>query len=274
MLAASIRANARYADDQHAGNGVSTTLEGPLDRPDASVARGDAVDVIARLKDESQVPLRSHGSLSMNRALTAAGLADRVQLTLFPVITGQTGLDPLFQGAADFDLELVETRTLDGDIQELVYRPTCTPDNCGLERELPAGAAEASHRRRVAAGGRLHSAAQLAVRAAGVGAGSHDHGDHCGPGDQCGGDDDQGHSAWPPSRRSRVLVPVSASLSPDMSKSRQVADAKRAPWRDVRHGARGTCDVDLSGALRDALEHVVEVSGERVDVEVTRRVLA
>jgi dihydrofolate reductase len=103
---------------------VSTTLDGPLDWPDATVVSGDAVDVVARLKEESEVPLRSHGSLSMNRALMAAGLVDRVQLTLFPVITGQTGDDPIFQGAADFDLELIESRTLDGHIQELIYRPT------------------------------------------------------------------------------------------------------------------------------------------------------
>lgn len=103
---------------------VSTTLEEPLDWPDAKVVSGDAVDVVARLKEESEVPLRSHGSLSMNRALMAAGLVDRVQVTLFPVITGQNGLAPIFQGAADFDLELIESRTLDGHIQELVYRPT------------------------------------------------------------------------------------------------------------------------------------------------------
>ena len=103
---------------------VSSTLEGPLDWPDATVVGGDAVDVVARLKEESKVPLRSHGSLSLNRALMAAGLVDRVQVTLFPVITGQTGLDPIFQGAADFDLELIESRTLDGHTQELVYRPT------------------------------------------------------------------------------------------------------------------------------------------------------
>jgi dihydrofolate reductase len=103
---------------------VSSTLEGPLDWPDATVAGGDAVDVVARLKEESDVPLRSHGSLSLNRALMAAGLVDRVQVTLFPVITGQTGAEPIFRGAADFDLELLERRTLDGDIQELVYRPT------------------------------------------------------------------------------------------------------------------------------------------------------
>ncbi len=103
---------------------VSTTLEGPLNWPNATVMSGDAVDVVARLKEMSEVPLRSHGSLSMNRALMAAGLVDRVQVTIFPVITGQTGDDPIFQGAADFDLELIEGRTLDGNIQELIYRPT------------------------------------------------------------------------------------------------------------------------------------------------------
>jgi dihydrofolate reductase len=60
----------------------------------------------------------------MNRALMAAGLVDRVQVTLFPVITGQTGQDPIFAGAADFDLELIESQTFDGNIQELIYRPT------------------------------------------------------------------------------------------------------------------------------------------------------
>ena len=103
---------------------VSTTLEGPLDWPDATLVSGDAVDVVARLKEESDVPLRSHGSLSMNRSLMAAGLVDRVQLSVFPVITGRTGAEPVFAGAADFDLELLENRTLDGRTQELVYRPT------------------------------------------------------------------------------------------------------------------------------------------------------
>jgi dihydrofolate reductase len=103
---------------------VSRTLQEPLDWPDATLVTGDAVDVVARLKEESEVPLRSHGSLSMNRALMAAGLVDRVQVTIFPVITGQTGAEPIFQRAADFDLELLESRTLDGRTQELIYRPT------------------------------------------------------------------------------------------------------------------------------------------------------
>jgi dihydrofolate reductase len=103
---------------------VSTTLQGPLDWPNATLVSGDAVDVVARLKADSDVPLRSHGSLSMNRALMAAGLVDRVQVTIFPAITGQTGDSPIFAGSADFDLELIDCRTLDGRTQELIYQPT------------------------------------------------------------------------------------------------------------------------------------------------------
>jgi dihydrofolate reductase len=106
---------------------LSSTLDEPLDWPDATVARGDAVDVVARLKQESTVPLRSHGSLSMNRSLMAAGLVDFVQVTIFPVITGQSGTEPVFRGAADFDLEMIEACTLDGRTQELIYRPTLHP---------------------------------------------------------------------------------------------------------------------------------------------------
>ena len=104
---------------------ISSTLEGPFDWPGGvTVARGDAVEIVARLKEESDLPLRSHGSLSLNRSLMAAGLVDRVQVTVFPVISGRTGSEPIFAGAADFDLELLEARTLDAHTQELVYRPT------------------------------------------------------------------------------------------------------------------------------------------------------
>ncbi|MCY1145540.1 dihydrofolate reductase family protein [Actinoplanes sp. Pm04-4] len=103
---------------------VSKTLEDNVDWPDATIASGDAVEIVARLKKESDVPLRSHGSLTLNRALMAAGLVDFIQVTVFPVISGKTGTDPIFGGAADFDLDLLESRTLDGRTQELVYRPT------------------------------------------------------------------------------------------------------------------------------------------------------
>src|SRR3954464_9759423 len=64
---------------------VSSTLQDTLGWPDATIVSGDPVDIVARLKEESDVPLRSQGSLSLNRALLAAGLIDRLQLTIFPV---------------------------------------------------------------------------------------------------------------------------------------------------------------------------------------------
>jgi len=104
---------------------VSSTLKAPLYWPgQATLESGDAVEVIGRLKRDSKVPLRSHGSVAMNLSLMAAGLVDRIQVTLFPVITGKTGHRLIFKGASDFDLQLLEHRTLDGHTQELVYRPT------------------------------------------------------------------------------------------------------------------------------------------------------
>ncbi len=103
---------------------ISSTLRDTLGWPDATIVSGDAVDIVARLKQQSDVPLRSQASLSLNWTLMAAGLVDRLQVTIFPVISGRTGTSPILRGAGDFDLELLESRTLDGHTQELVYRPT------------------------------------------------------------------------------------------------------------------------------------------------------
>lgn len=104
---------------------ISSTLTDTLGWPDATIVSGDAVDIVTRLKEESDVPVRSQASLSLNWALMAAGLVDRLQVTVFPVISGRTGASPILRGAGDVDLELLESRTLDGRTQELVYRPTC-----------------------------------------------------------------------------------------------------------------------------------------------------
>jgi dihydrofolate reductase len=103
---------------------ISSTLRDTLGWPDATIVSGDAVDIVAGLKQQSDVPLRSQASLSLNWALMAAGLVDRLQVTIFPVVSGRTGTSPILAGAGDFDLELLESRTLDGHTQELVYRPT------------------------------------------------------------------------------------------------------------------------------------------------------
>jgi dihydrofolate reductase len=106
---------------------ISSTLHDTLGWPDATVVSGDAVDIVTRLKLESDVPLRSQASLSLNWALMAAGLVDRLQVTIFPVVSGTTGLRPVLEGAGDFDLELLESHTFDGRTQELIYRPTPHP---------------------------------------------------------------------------------------------------------------------------------------------------
>lgn len=103
---------------------ISRTLEEPLSWKNSTLIAEDALDAVPRLKAESPVPLRSHGSIAMNRALLAAGLVDRLELMVFPVITGASGADPVFADLPDIDLELVDSRVLDGRMQQLVYLPT------------------------------------------------------------------------------------------------------------------------------------------------------
>jgi dihydrofolate reductase len=103
---------------------ISRTLEEPLSWENSTLIAEDALDAVPRLKAESPVPLRSHGSIAMNRALLSAGLVDRLEVMVFPVITGATGSDPIFADLPDIDLELVDSQVFDGRMQQLVYVPT------------------------------------------------------------------------------------------------------------------------------------------------------
>ncbi|MGH2988831.1 MAG: dihydrofolate reductase family protein [Solirubrobacterales bacterium] len=53
---------------------ISRTLEEPLILENSTLIAKDALDAVPHLKAESPDPLRSHGSIAMNRALLAAGL--------------------------------------------------------------------------------------------------------------------------------------------------------------------------------------------------------
>jgi dihydrofolate reductase len=103
---------------------ISRTLEEPLALENSTLVAADALEAVPRLKAESPVGLRSHGSIAMNRALLAAGLVDRLELTVFPVITGATGENPILTGLPDIDLELVDSKVFDGKTQLLAYVPT------------------------------------------------------------------------------------------------------------------------------------------------------
>jgi len=102
----------------------STTLQPPLTWANTQVIAEDAVTALRRMKQEQSAPLRTLGSISLNKTLLLEGLVDTLQLVVFPVVTGQTGLHPIYADWPDLDLELVTSRTFDGRLQLLTYLPT------------------------------------------------------------------------------------------------------------------------------------------------------
>ena len=102
----------------------SSTLDEPLTWANSRLVRGDPVEAVRGMKGEDTPPLHTLGSLSLARSLLAAGLVDRFRVVVFPVITGATGLERVYDGYPDVALELVETRTFDGRLQLLEYVPT------------------------------------------------------------------------------------------------------------------------------------------------------
>jgi dihydrofolate reductase len=102
----------------------STTLQEPLAWPNTRLINGDAGQAVRELKETAAAPMRTLGSLTLCRALLNAGLVDRFRVVVFPVITGQTGKDRIYDGYPDISLELLDTRTFDGRLQLLEYAPT------------------------------------------------------------------------------------------------------------------------------------------------------
>lgn len=115
----------------------SASLEGPLSWPNTELVSGDAVDAVRAMKEQGRRPLRTLGSLALSRSLLRAGLVDRYRVVVFPVITGATGRDRIFDGYPDVALELVDHRTFDGRLQMLEYVPTVL--------DGPPGTGEAAH---------------------------------------------------------------------------------------------------------------------------------
>jgi dihydrofolate reductase len=101
----------------------SSTLEEPLTWANSTLVRGDAVEAVRALKHESPNLLTTIGSLSLARTLLQAGLVDRFRVVMFPVITGATGSERIYDGYPDLALEMTEHRTFDDAIQLVEYRP-------------------------------------------------------------------------------------------------------------------------------------------------------
>ena len=102
----------------------SSTLTEPLEWPNTRLVAGDAVDAVREMKESGDASMRTIGSLTLCRSLLEAGLVDRFRVVVFPVITGSTGKDRIYDGYPDVALELVNSRTFDGRLQLLEYVPT------------------------------------------------------------------------------------------------------------------------------------------------------
>ena len=99
----------------------SSTLQPPLSWPNTRLISADAVEAVRQMKRDSS--MRTLGSLSLCRSLLKAGLVDRFRVVVFPVITGSTGSDWIYDGYPDVALDMVASRTFDGRIQLLEYVP-------------------------------------------------------------------------------------------------------------------------------------------------------
>src|SRR5207247_8168322 len=101
----------------------STTLTAPLPWPNTQLVTGDAVEAVREMKDSAGTPMRTIGSLALCRSLLSAGLVDRFRVVVFPVITGSTDRDRIYDGYPDVTLEMVASRTFDGRLQLFEYVP-------------------------------------------------------------------------------------------------------------------------------------------------------
>jgi dihydrofolate reductase len=113
----------------------SSTLSGPLSWANTRLESGDVVEWVGAMKRDGAGSLRTLGSVSLCRALIESGLVDRFRLVVFPVITGQTGRERIYDDYPDVMLDLVSSRTFEGGLQLLEYRPTVLTGPPGTQRD-------------------------------------------------------------------------------------------------------------------------------------------
>ena len=102
----------------------STTLSEPLSWPNTQLVAQDAAEAVREMKGKGTKSMRTIGSLTLCRSLLNAGLVDRFRVVVFPVITGSTGRERIYDGYPDVGLDMISSRTFDGRIQLLEYVPT------------------------------------------------------------------------------------------------------------------------------------------------------
>ena len=102
----------------------STSLSEPLSWANTRLVARNAVEAVRKMKAEGSTSMRTIGSLALCRSLLTAGLVDRFRVVVFPVITGRSGRERIYDGYPDVALDMISSRTFDGRIQLLEYAPT------------------------------------------------------------------------------------------------------------------------------------------------------
>lgn len=105
----------------------SKTLTPPLTWANTTIIDEPVETAVPAMKDEPGDPMRVIGSLSLVRSLFRFGLVDRLRLTVFPQVLGESGQERLLQGLPDVNLRLVSTEVLDQRLVVLDYRLDKTP---------------------------------------------------------------------------------------------------------------------------------------------------
>ena len=133
MGATTYRVMSRFAAENEPGTDAlaamskvvfSTTLSEPLAWANTQLVARDPVEAVGAMKAEGSESMRTIGSLTLCRALLNAGLVDRFRVVVFPVITGSSGRERIYDGYPDVALDLISSRTFDGRLQLLEYVPT------------------------------------------------------------------------------------------------------------------------------------------------------
>ncbi|MBV9326272.1 MAG: dihydrofolate reductase family protein [Chloroflexi bacterium] len=146
MGATTYRLMSRFAAEGEPGTDVlagfskivfSTTLSEPLSWPNTQLVARDAVQAVREMKDTGSRSMRTIGSLTLCRSLLNAGLVDRFRVVIFPVITGATGRERIYDGYPDVALEMTGSRTFDGRIQLVEYVPTILAGPPKLAKSWP-----------------------------------------------------------------------------------------------------------------------------------------
>ena len=102
----------------------SSTLTEPLSWPNTRLVAQDAVEAVREMKETGTESMSTMGSLTLCRSLLNAGLVDRFRVVVFPVITGSSGRDRIYDGYPDVRLDMVSSRVFDGRLQLVEYVPT------------------------------------------------------------------------------------------------------------------------------------------------------